>query len=221
MPNKLWFVNIRGETFGPIGTPVVIGMLKENRLQFTDFLWAEGLTRWQRIQDLHEFAALIPPYPTNPIPGSSQTVSEIFEQPVRLAEPEPALRPAATEEKTGEIQKRVKSNSKNNPKAKFRRNARVHIDAKVSVEGHGTYEALDISGGGILLQGPSGIHISTDVKIRIEAKAFGKPLEMTGVVVREEDCGGHIEFAVEFTRVNPAHKRTIQDYVTQSLPEAA
>lgn len=222
MPEKLWFVNIRGETFGPIGTSVVMGMLKENRLQFTDFLWTEGLTRWQRIQDLHEFAALIPPYPTGRIPTAEHleqaepSITFRQPQPVALVPEAPPL-PGAI--KIPDAQRPVRTGP--SPKAKFRRNARVELDAHVSVEGHGLFEAVDISGGGLLLKGRDGIRISTDVKFRIESAHFSKVLDMTGVVVREEVCGGHVEFAIEFTRVNPSHKRVIQEYVTQKLAEAA
>src|SRR4051812_3052742 len=89
MSKKHWFLHILGETMGPLSTEVVKSMLQQNRLQFADFLWCEELTKWTRVSDVHDFAALLPPYPDAPIPKKSGSGTGKGREPVPEPEPEP------------------------------------------------------------------------------------------------------------------------------------
>src|SRR5579884_545965 len=77
-----WYVHMHDETLGPLTTEKVVLMLTQNRLQFADFAWSEGYTKWVRISDIDEFAAHLPGYPKIGIPKKSVAA------PVSEAEPE-------------------------------------------------------------------------------------------------------------------------------------
>jgi Tfp pilus assembly protein PilZ len=105
-----------------------------------------------------------------------------------------------------------------NQKAWIRRHTRVRLDGTVTVEDYGTFTSFDISEGGLFIVANTPIPFGTDVKLHIESAAFPKPLDMTGIVIREGlSEAGETGFAIQFTRVNPAHRRVLQDYVKQKL----
>jgi len=103
-------------------------------------------------------------------------------------------------------------------KAWIRRYGRVMLEGNVSVEGYGAFPVVDISEGGVFLSAVSPIAFGTDLRFRLESPSLGKTLDMTGIVIREgasED--GHAGFAIQFTRVNPAHRRVIHEYVKSKM----
>ena len=105
-----------------------------------------------------------------------------------------------------------------NQKAWIRRHTRVRLEGSVSIDGYGVFNTFDCSEGGLFIVANTPIPFGTDVKMRVESTAFPKPMDMTGIVIREGlSEAGEAGFAIQFTRVNPAHRRLVQDYVKQKL----
>lgn len=224
-----WYVHIQGETFGPVPTDVVSIMLRQHRLQFSDFVWTDGLAKWMRIGELTQFAAYLPPYPSVPIPkAGAQAVPQPSPPPLRAvagARPpptaSPARRPMAQAAQAAAVAPPpAGSAARPAPRAEaplkewIRRYGRVKLAGTALIDGFGDYEIVDISEGGVFLKAPTPIPFGTDLKFRIESERLPKALDMTGIVIREgasED--GQFGFAIQFTRVNPAHRRVIHDYV--------
>lgn len=218
MPQNEWFVHLQGETFGPISSDLIRLMIKQNRLQFTDFIFKGGMTQWARISEVTEFTSLIPPFPSVPPPKDGvvpKRAAKVAEPEVEVdAEPAPAPAPTtAARAKTPVAPKAApapkKEPVKPKPKAPIRYSERVAIDAVVNIDGVGSFKAVNISETGILLKDSANIPKGEDLKFKLISTALEKPLDMTGILVRE----GETEFALEFTRVNPAHKRMLQKYV--------
>jgi hypothetical protein len=73
---------------------------------------------------------------------------------------------------------------------------------------------VNISENGVFIEGVQGkIEVGSDIKFKLKSKVFEKELDMTGVVVRAGATGETKGYAIEMTRVNPAHKRMILDYI--------
>jgi hypothetical protein len=208
MAAESWYLHIQGETFGPVSTQVVTIMLRQNRLLFSDYVWAKGLTKWSRLGDLHQFASLMPPYPNAPIPGDDAPEAPA-PKPARQAAPVAQAAPVVQPEPG------IPPNQH-----RLRRYPRIPLPGTVEVAGYGVFELIDLSEGGIFLKaGTTNIPHGTDVKFSLAANAFPKPLDMTGLVIRAGDSDdGTKGFAIQFTRVNPAHKRVIQEYVQSQNP---
>lgn len=201
MSKNAWFVHIQGETFGPVSTSVIQIMIRQNRLQFADFLWTEGMNKWVRIGELKEFSTLMPSYPSVPIPNEAALPNDTTEA-VEVPTPAPVAQPSR--------QRSAEAPSKN----WIRRYSRVPTDAKASVSGHGSFRAVDIGEGGVFFASDTPVAFGTDLRFVLTGGPFAKPVEMTGIVIREgESETGEIGFAVQFTRMNPAYRRIIQDYV--------
>jgi len=233
MANASWFVHIQGETFGPVSIDVIQIMLRQNRLQFSDYVWSDGLTRWTRIGDLHQFVGLMPPYPSVAIPSAAGNVPP--PEPVRArAAPASATAPTATSVPLpGSSPVIPPSSGPPGPaaasrpqaesplKAWIRRYGRVTIEGSVAIDAFGTYPIVDLSEGGVFLKSAAAIPFGTDLRFRLDSPSFPKPLDMTGIVIREgasED--GQAGFAIQFTRVNPAHRRMVHEYVKSRLTTA-
>lgn len=383
-----WFFHVHGETFGPLSHDVVAILLRQGRLQFTDWAWSESLTRWTRVAEIEAFAALLPPYPDAPLPagvvppagatrapsppagarpipfppvarppqsmaptfgtvGNAATAAapmatmmpnvapaphwevvppspkaapaptappamaasgqpwgapSSFAPPQVGAAPTPAMFPPPQDAPTPTIgafpppqgvpaatpgasfpppqgapagaaasappQTVGAPNGPAMPqapmqpltdlpappppapaaaapppapsagtpaapaapppppeaegdtpqKAWIRRHTRVRLDGTVTVEDYGTFTTFDISEGGLFIVADTPIPFGTDVKLHIQSAVFPKPLDMTGIVIREgRSDAGETGFAIQFTRVNPAHRRLLQDYVKQKL----
>lgn len=189
MSADAWFIHVQDETLGPLSTEKVLAMLGQNRFQFADFAWCAGLTKWVRLSDIDGFAAQLPPYPKAPIP-------EATKKKTKSVAPEPAAAPA--------------------PQVKTRF-LRIPCTGKIISTEHGSFNILNVAERGLFVSSEAPPPVGTEIKFKIESKSFAKTLEMTGVVIRhankEEDPG----FAVEFTRVNPAHKRIFEEYVRSWL----
>jgi hypothetical protein len=210
MKDAVWYVHINGETFGPVTTPALLALLKQNRLQFADFIWSPGFTRWTRVADVHEFTVLLPQYPTAPFPTHDEHKTPIEIPPTKKSataintttatSPEPVVAPPPKVEPP--------------KKPKIRKGERVAITATVSVTGAGEFDVVNISENGVFIEGVQGkIEVGSDIKFKLKSKVFEKELDMTGVVVRAGATGETKGYAIEMTRVNPAHKRMILDYI--------
>ncbi|MEZ4751993.1 MAG: PilZ domain-containing protein [Bdellovibrionota bacterium] len=103
----------------------------------------------------------------------------------------------------------------------IRRHERIETDAQIEVAGHGKFGLINMSVSGALLKSEKGIPAGTNLKLKFHCKEIPKtPFAMTGVIVRDGNEQGKPELALEFTRVNPAHKRALQSYVKGKLPGA-
>lgn len=52
---KVWYVNSNGQTYGPYAGDEVISMLKDNTIQFSDYIFKEGFQGWEYIYNVAEF----------------------------------------------------------------------------------------------------------------------------------------------------------------------
>lgn len=80
------------------------------------------------------------------------------------------------------------------------------------VDGGAGVSVLQISETNIVIE-KCAAEMGADVKLRVEAKAFPKPLDLTGVVSGDADFEGKAATTIEFTRMNPAHRRSIAQYL--------
>ena len=72
MAEALWHVGIRGEQKGPFTEQDVKDMLARGELAAKDFVWKEGMEKWEPAADVAEFADAVkaaPPPQAKPIPG--------------------------------------------------------------------------------------------------------------------------------------------------------
>jgi GYF domain 2/PilZ domain len=244
MPQKTWFLHVQGETLGPLPPSKVVLMLEENEIQFADFAWTQGLKEWTRISDIAQFASMMPEAPSVPIPSDAGEAAPKAEKAPSLhvvPPPEPEAPPtpkrkaqeasapvdtvplrrataaATAAVKAAGVATAAAAQAIKAPvtEAKIRRHERVELKGKIIV-GTEKYTIHDISESGILVQLGDNLKVGFDIKFKVESDAFAKVLEMTGVVIRGDGAPKNTT-AIEFTRVNPAHRRMIQDYVRQKL----
>jgi len=106
---------------------------------------------------------------------------------------------------------------KEEKKLAVRKQWRVAIDAKVAVTGRGSFKVKDISEGGVLLESKEAFEEGEELRLAVESPSLAKSLDMTGIVVRYEEQDGVQVCGVEFTRINPAHKRALAAYIQSKL----
>jgi hypothetical protein len=245
MAKPVWYLYLGGDCIGPVQHETLVRMLTENRLHFSDFVWSQGHAEWLRISEVPQFRSYLPEYPSVPVPSGRGETSRSHEAPEAPAEtprkvvplrsaPKPeaprseapspkAARAAAAPapaappvQRTAPVTPPISVEEE--PKPYGRRMWRVPIDATVTLESYGDFKVVDISEGGLLLEaGQSAIEVGTDVKLHIASPSFTKTLDMTGILVRQEDCDGTRCYGIEFTKVNPAHKRALNGYVASKL----
>lgn len=209
MSKSSWYVHLQGENVGPLSTATVTSMLQQNRLQFVDFIWEESLTKWHRIMDLDQFASLLPTYPKAAIPKEATAP--------KAAAPEPKPSPAKAAMPKAAAKKSAPPKETKPPLGKFHR-VRAQ-GAKVELDGHGDFGVVNLSEGGVFLESNSPIAVGTEVALSLELPGLDKKLELTAVVIRHgiaEEISG---FAVEFTRLNPAHRRLLRDFIGERIKE--
>lgn len=191
MAEKQWYVCINNEVFGPLDAGAVQVMLQQSRVQFMDFMWREGMSKWTRISEVVQFASLIPGYPKAPLPKS--------EVPVKPSLPPPTPIPIATKERSVTA-------------AKIRGHQRVMVNGVVSFEDK-QLKLVDLSLAGMFVASDRLIPIGTETKFRLAIEGVSKTFDMTGMVVRHGTVVGKLGFAIEFIRVNPAHLRALGEIV--------
>src|SRR5690606_6796664 len=84
---------------------------------------------------------------------------------------------------------------------------------RVTLGALGEFDVINISIGGIFLASPAPPPVGTEVAFSLALKDTARPLDMKGVVIRHGKDGGHAGFAIEFIRLNPAHKRVLESYI--------
>ncbi len=148
-------------------------------------------------------------------------------KPVKVATPPPPVAAAPAPAQGESLKEKMiakaaqkKAGIAPKPYVTIRRAERVEIDGTLDIVGHGTFSILNMSAIGVLLSSKKSVPPGTNIKFKFECKEIKKsPLDMTGVVVRDGVAQGKEEIAIEFTRVNPAHKRALQDYVESKSNE--
>jgi hypothetical protein len=204
MPKK-WIVYLQGESIGSLSTELVSLLLHQNRLQFSDFVWSEGMKRWERLSEVTEFSGLLPKYPAVAVPGGPVKVTA--SDSVKAESPSPPTREPISAPAV---------------KLNVRRSERVEIRATVLIEGQKRYPVVNISETGLMLGDSGDIKSGMEIKFTLTGETLNKPMSMTGITIREGVYEGESGTAIEFTKVNPAHKRILQDYVKSiSIPRAA
>lgn len=212
-----WYLHLAGETKGPFTTSKVLSMLEENLLQFFDFAWKEGLGNWTRLSELPEFASYLPPQPNAPLPsGAKKTENRTAHSTVPSTETEtvpkqklkPKLEVAEPEQKPTPPQP-----AKPVTPSKY---LRIPFDGNITSK-QGEYTILNIAERGVFVCSKAPLDAGTEIKFTLNGKAFKKPLEMTGLVVRKSRDDEPSGFVIEFTRINPAHKRVIEEYIRATV----
>lgn len=210
-----------GENLGPLPTEAVKGMLRQNRLQFTDFIWCKGNKKWHRIYEIDEFEMLMPPYPESGVPSDDVSGSEAAAEPAPKPKSEPRAEPKAESAPKPKAEPKLapKTVPKTDPQFPHSR-PRVGIEAQLVSKEHGAFVVVNVSEGGVFLKADDPIPVGTDVKFSLQSNKLPKILDMTGIVIRHSNPNDVFKgFAIEFTRVNPAHKRLLQDYVKSNTGE--
>ena len=247
MARKDWYVFTKGVSFGPLPTDVVQIMLEQKRLHNTEFIWRQGMARWERIRDLSEFGEewQLPEYPDEPIPSLQGEESgapaprAVAEKP-KTVSAQVALHEASPPKKRKAAKKTaVKKTAKLRPVPapepeipveadaapveaeeetdhSIRRSPRVIVSGTLSVAEVGTFKLVDMSETGVLIESNSSLNPGMNLVFDLTSPEISaEPLHMTGVVARNISINGRPHVGVEFTRVNPAYKRTLSDFVTQ------
>lgn len=244
MQQRYWFVHIQEQTLGPLPTDTIMLMLNQNRLQFADYIWSDGQPTWQRIYEVDDFRKALPSFPKDSPPTNRAGEIPVGAQAKKV---EPARkkkkatppneyhfkdtppgktddRPDEGEQEQEEAAAEQTAPAKTTPEPqrefpKIRRTARIPLNGTLATAQHGTFKIINISEGGVFVMAPQALSIGTDLKFKLDATPFKKTFEMTGVVIRHNVPGEPSGFAVEFTRVNPAHKRAFQDYIKSKEPK--
>lgn len=195
--SRTWHIRIGNETLSPVSESLVALMLKQNRLQFTDYAWSEGLAQWTRLGELAEFARYAPSYPPVPVPSAGSKV---------VTAQAPPTPPVTTE--TVDEHEVVKRHST------IRQKERVETRGTVSLEHGGTHRIVNLSETGVLIScGKTRLALGDEVSFALEFEGVKKPLRMTGILLREEGSTDDTCVAIEFTRVNPAHRRELKSFI--------
>jgi hypothetical protein len=192
MPKSEWFIHIQGETLGPLPAEAVATMIKQNRVHPAEFAWTHGFDRWMRICECTEFSAHFPAPPAVPVPaGGKETAPSV---------PAPEA-PAAEPEKPKQVF------------SKSRRHSRVVVKGTLETSDYKNYTVVNLSESGLFVKSNEPLPIGTELKFSLFLTGMQRPVEMTGVVIRHGQAEGEGGFAVEFTRMNPAHRRVIGDII--------
>lgn len=233
MRDKAWFLCISNEALGPFSTSLVAKLLQERRVTASDYAWADGLAGWTPLAECEEFQALLPGSPSIPLPKGRTTatpakplkavkaapVVEAPEaEPEAEPEPEAVARPAAKAKKPAATAAPAPApQPKPTPVEAVpeKKILRVAIDATVKIGAGAKVQVLQISESGVVLEQTENLEIGADVKLKIESPSLAKALELTGVIAGNEPFDGKPAISVEFTRVNPAHKRAIAQYIAE------
>lgn len=133
----------------------------------------------------------------------AKPVAKVAPKPVAKLVPKPAPKPVAKKAPEPEI-----------------RQWYIAIDATVKVNGGKAVKVLDITEGGLICGSVDGVTSGDDVKVVLQSASMGKPMDLTAVVVGESH-EGKPALAIEFTRMNPMHRRTIAGYVAKGTKKAA
>lgn len=190
-PTKLWYVCLQDECVGPITEPTIYCFIRNQRLSGHDYVWREGLQGWVHLSTTPEFSSYFAKTPRSLPPLKATPLPGSMPRPEMKVPVRPEV-PVLT------------------------RGNRVPIEGWIRFESGDLYKVMNISESGILVSIPQNVPmIGKEVRFKLESPAFGRPMEMTGVLIREDFSGAENAVAIEFTRLNPAFRRVIKEYVQQ------
>jgi uncharacterized protein (TIGR02266 family) len=199
-------------------TQAILTMLKQKRVEHYEFAWCQGLDRWVRLCEIPEFSADLPAYPKVQFPGSESAVEASIHQHSSKAEPVKA-EPVKVEPTSEEPPKAPPPAPAAAPKPKdwpkVRRAVRMPVKGKVEVEKEGSFDVLNVSEGGVFVKAKAPLEMGTELRFKLKLEDIEKAFDMTGVVIREGEGEGQKGFAIEFTRLNPAHRRAIVELIVE------
>lgn len=191
-PNRPWYVCLQDEVVGPIPESALYTFIRNQRLSGHDHVWREGLTLWVRLCETPEFGSLF----------------------AKMPRAMPPLRAATTTAPKSDPRSVPSVPARGEPV--INRPSRVPIEGSVRFDNGEHHRLVNISESGCLVAIPQNVPlIGKEVKFHLEAPAFGRSLELTGVLVREDFSTAENAVAIEFTRLNPAYRRLIREYVQQ------
>lgn len=234
--SNAWYVHIDGQVLGPLTQDAVTKMLSQNRLSFVDYLWCDSLLKWHRVLEVDEFAKHLPAYPEIPIPSIKPQENETKKtsspavslakvesaKPIAKKEPEAKkiISEAKSEQKAEPVKEKKSVPAKKAEKIKGLKSNRVWLEESfVEIEGHKPFAILNLSDTGLFLQSEKPIEIGTTARLSVRLSQIEKPLLMDAIVVRHGEAGGKKGFAVQFRRLNPAHKRLLLELIEKFLED--
>ena len=172
------------------------------------------MRHWARLSDLVPFSRQIPEIPSIAIP-TKMAVGGIPETQSKSRESEPPAPLQLVKNKISATAKAAKT-----PQVGVPRPERVKLEGHVIFSDGSRHKILNISETGVFLRLPEDVPIlGTEVRFTLQAKALGKGLDMTGVLIREEMDDEGNAVANEFTKVNPVHRRILRTYVESKLSD--
>ncbi len=189
-PNRLWYVCLQDECVGPMTETAIYSFIRNQRLSGHDYVWREGLQSWVHLAATPEFSSYFAKTPRTlpPLKAAGFPITSV------PAKPEPKTQTSV-----------------------LNRPSRVPIEGWIRFDAGDLYRVLNISESGILVSIPQNVPmIGKEVRFKLESPAFGKAMEMTGVLIREDFSAAENAVAIEFTRLNPAYRRLIKDFVQQN-----
>jgi hypothetical protein len=231
MKDKNWYLHISGEAVGPLSTAVVTKMIQQNRCNAADYVCCVGEPGWTRLADCGEFANLWPAMPKIAVPRPAPAAAPKAEAPAPIKfksvprqdpEPDSESQPEPQADATSEFArpqtKAVKAKSAPEPvaapapkSAPAPKPAPAPVatkpwDATAKING-AKYKVSTLTETAVVFDKSPGLDVGADVKVRLESSAWPKGLEVTGLMATETK--------VAFTRMNPAHRRSIAQYLAE------
>jgi hypothetical protein len=189
-----WFINIDGETFGPLSTDAVSVMLKQNRVHFSDFIWKKTFSQWIRIIDVRAFSTLLPPIPTVAPPTSEISVG-LKNLPPRSPRNIQEIR--APEEKKA---------------SKLRYFPRAIIEGTIDIDELGEFKLADISEVGVFVAAMKLPDLNTEIDFTVKTELLGDS-RMSGVVIRHSSKNETPGFAIQFLQIEQSFKDKIHTFI--------
>lgn len=81
---SIWYVGIKGQQQGPLGTQQVIDLIRSGQVDQTAYVYGQGLPAWTPITQVSTFAQVwsAPPPPPPPPPGPAPTMVDVIDHEV-------------------------------------------------------------------------------------------------------------------------------------------
>lgn len=201
-PNRLWYVCLQDECVGPMMETTIYCFIRNQRLGGHDYVWREGLQSWTHLSATPEFSGyfaktprVLPPLKAPAFPTVGVPTKHEAKAQVTVTKPDGTV---------------------------LNRGHRVPIEGWIRFDAGDLHKVLNISESGILVSIPQNVPmIGKEVRFKLESPVFGRPMDMTGVLIREDFSSAENAVAIEFTRLNPAYRRLIKEYVQQNEKKAA
>jgi hypothetical protein len=220
MAKKNWYLCLHNETVGPLSETLLTKMVSEHRVSGSDYVCAEGQTSWVRVADCDAFSGLMPKAPSVPVPTAT-VGTEAKAAPAKAVEPAPAAAPAKAPTKPKLESVPAPAPMPPAAPAPAPTPVKIVLDATIKIGNGKACKVLELTETGVVFEKSEALELGSDVKVRLESPTLGKAIEVTAVVVKDETFEGKAALGVEFTRMNPAHRRAIGNYLSGKTEKAA